>query len=152
MKLTTRTVRKAGSMDLSLTSMIDVVFLLLVFFLTTTTFIQPRKSLEAAVATADSDSSDQTADLEPAVVRLSRVDSRTVYRFGAVTTTDGKRIAELLRGFSNRGPGAFVEAGPGVPWGDSARIVALCRETGFSPVTWLADPAGEPRPPAGSGE
>ncbi len=138
MRLTRRSLRQTGGLALSLTSMIDVVFLLLIFFLTTTSFVQPEQDLDTAISTRDSSADDARTELEPAVVTLARNEGQTLIRFGAVTTTDLSRIAEMLNGFSNKAPGAFVEVGEGVPFGDAARAMSVCRAAGFQPVTWLA--------------
>ena len=46
MKLSNRAVdSRSNKIELSMTSMIDVVFLLLIFFLVTTTFVRPEKQL-----------------------------------------------------------------------------------------------------------
>lgn len=145
MKLGTRPRHTSGGLNLSMTSMIDVVFLLLIFFLTTTSFVEPRRELAANTAVAETAQQGAQDTLEPAVVRLFRQGEVTFYSFGAVTTADEARIAGLLKAFGHKAPGAFVEVGPGVPFGDAARMLSLCQSAGFSPVTWLADDGGAPR-------
>ncbi len=122
-----------------MTPMIDVVFLLLIFFLSTTSFEQARKDLDTAIA-ANVTEGGAGEHLEPARVRVLREGQTTVIRFGAVTTSDRERLAQLLGGFSQKSLGAFVEVGPGVPYGDAAAVLSVCQQAGFTPVTWLAAP------------
>lgn len=122
-----------------MTPMIDVVFLLLIFFLSTTSFEQARKDLDTVIA-ANVSEGGAGENLEPARVRIAREGETTVFRFGAVTTTDSDRLAQLLGAFSQKSLGAFVEVGPGVPYGHAAAVLSICQQAGFAPVTWLASP------------
>jgi len=125
--------------------MIDVVFLLLVFFLTTTTFVQPKQDLNTAISSRPAVADNSESIVEPAIVSLSRTGDQTDYRFGAVSTSDPERIAGMLRTFSDKSQGAFVEVGDGVPFGEAANMISICRAAGFSPVTWLAGGVDHPR-------
>lgn len=127
--------------------MIDVVFLLLVFFLTTTTFVQPKQDLNTAIASRPAAASNSESVIEPAIISLTRTGDQTSYRFGAVNTSDPERIAEMLKSYSNKSQGAFVEVGGGVSFGEAANMISMCRAAGFSPVTWLASDKKRPRRP-----
>lgn len=142
MKLSNRDLRKSPLRGWNMTAMIDVVFLLLVFFLTTSSFVMPQKDLEAAIAAREQVGGAADADLEPARVRISRDGAQTIFRMGAVTTTDSQKISGMLQRFSHKAPGLFVEVEAGVPFNDVATLLAIGREAGFRPVTWLPATSG----------
>ena len=49
MRLSSRKVERGARIELSMTSMIDVVFLLLIFFMTTTSFVKPERELDPTI-------------------------------------------------------------------------------------------------------
>ena len=69
MKLCTRQ-RRRQSLELSMTSMIDVVFLLLIFFLVTTTFIRPEREIRSMIQVKQKQASQSSSNLEPAIVEV----------------------------------------------------------------------------------
>ena len=85
-----------------MTSMIDVVFLLLVFFLVTTTFVRPERQLLSAIESNEREAASSESLLEPAVVEVAMVGDKTVYRIGAITTDDVQELKKVLQGFENK--------------------------------------------------
>ncbi|MEQ1902996.1 MAG: biopolymer transporter ExbD [Pirellulaceae bacterium] len=122
-----------------MTSMIDIVFLLLIFFLATTTFIKSEKQLSAAINIESESAAVQAVDLEPAVVSLARIDGVVTYRFGILTTSDEMEIAKALKQFRLKTGGAFIKAGPGIPFEIVARLISLCKMAGFQQVTYVPE-------------
>ena len=74
-------------MNLSTASMIDVVFLLLIFFLVTTSFRVPTQSLVTPIV-AQSVSPDQIAtdDIEPVILAIRSQNGAVGYELGSVKT------------------------------------------------------------------
>ena len=68
MKLSNRQRDTNKQMELSMTSMIDVVFLLLIFFLVTTTFVAPERQLKSNIKVQNQSTSSRPKDLEPAII------------------------------------------------------------------------------------
>ena len=79
MKLSHR-LRGTQRLELSMTSMIDVVFLLLIFFLVTTTFVRPEREVVSAIKVDQKDASENQSVLEPAIVDVIQVQGQPVYR------------------------------------------------------------------------
>jgi biopolymer transport protein ExbD len=112
---------------LSLTSLIDVIFLLLIFFMVTTTLIDPSKKLdlqlpEAKAATAQKKNTPVTIELG----------SR------GVMTLNGKpvklesledRLKVLAEGGANKA--AIVRADRRLDYGQVVNILGICRTAGF---------------------
>ena len=119
-----------------MTSMIDVVFLLLIFFLVTTTFVQSERQLSSNIKIKEKGAA-EARDLEPAIVELLMKDGRVQYRLGAVQTPDLAKIADLLKEFDGKENGAFVKVDDEVPFGYSAKVIGLCRAANFPTVSYL---------------
>ncbi len=49
MRLSSHKIQRGGTIDLPMTSMIDVVFLLLIFFMTTASFVATERNLDSAI-------------------------------------------------------------------------------------------------------
>jgi len=126
-------------MDLSTTGFIDIVFLLLIFFLLTSALVLPEKQVASNLAVRDRDSASQRSDLEPAVILIRRVPDGVVFQVGGFSTTTESELIEFLNEFINKGDGAYVRAGDEIPFKYVAQAVAACRTTGFEIVTYVPD-------------
>lgn len=130
----------ASSMELSTTSMIDVVFLLLIFFLVTTTFRKPESQIESNLRVNEERSSATTNDIEPAVVDILRENQKAVFRIGLTTTPDIDVISAILERYPDKTQGAFVRLANDCPFGMAANVVARCRRAGFNQVSMVPVP------------
>ncbi len=120
-----------------MTSMIDVVFLLLIFFIVTTTFVRPEREIASAIKVDQQKSTSQQSNLEPAIVDVFQSNSEVLFRVGAVRTNDLKEIKPLLNGFTNKSDGAFVRVAGDVPYESAAQAIGACRASGFKSVSYL---------------
>ncbi len=136
MKLSNLHHRKSR-IELSMTSMIDVVFLLLIFFLVTTTFISPERQLPAAIKTQDKQSNKSQSLLEPAVIDIVERDGQIQFKLGAVETTEINELDPVLESFENKSDGAFVRVADRVPFEKAAQAISACRTHGFEKVAYL---------------
>ena len=138
MKLSNRSRQSEQSnITLSMTSMIDVVFLLLIFFLVTTTFVRPEKQLVSSIKVQEKNASESTSDLEPAIVEVLEKQGGVRYRLGAVLTNELDEIEEILKTFENKLDGAFVKVDDEVPFDHVAKVIAACKRAGFAVVSYL---------------
>lgn len=138
MKLSNRN-RSAAPLALSMTGMIDMVFLLLVFFLATTAFIKAEKHLRSAIGLETDEQSTMDRDLEPAVITLRQIDGRLIYEYGLVTTSSESDILERLRNYRIKTGGAYIRVESGVPFEPVAKLISACKSYGFDPVTYVPD-------------
>ncbi len=139
MRLTSRKPKSLGGIELSMTSMIDIVFLLLIFFLATTTFIKSEKQLASGINIESESAAAQAVDLEPAVVTLASVDGVVTYHFGVLKTTEEAEIVKALQQFRLKTGGAFIKVGVGIPFEFVARLISLCKIVGFQQVTYVPE-------------
>jgi len=130
----------ASAMELSTTSMIDVVFLLLIFFLVTTTFRKPESQLDSNLRVNEERSAATTNDIEPAVVDILRENQQLVYRIGLTTTPNINEISTILDRYPDKTQGAFVRLANDCPFGMAATAVARCRRAGFNQVSMVPIP------------
>ena len=124
-------------LELSMTSMIDVVFLLLIFFLVTTTFVRPEREVASAIKVNERRSAASQSTLEPAIIDVFPQNSQVVFRIGAVTTNDLEEIKNILSEFENKSEGAFVRVDGEVPYESAAQAIGACKAGGFSSVSYL---------------
>ncbi|MCZ6626289.1 MAG: biopolymer transporter ExbD [Deltaproteobacteria bacterium] len=114
---------------ISLTSLIDVIFLLLVFFMVTTTLIDPSRKLdiqlpEAKAASADAKSIPVTIEMgESGEISLNgkRVDLSTLESRLRAIGKVGKRSA-------------IIRADRRLDYGRVVRVLGICRASGFHDI------------------
>ena len=121
----------------SLSSLIDVVFLLLAYFVLTAAFEIPERSLTPAIS-VDGQGADQSSDIEPQVIQVRAQQGQVVYQLGAQTHASVKELRTALRQLP-QAPGLVIKAEPGTPFGAGAAAVQAGRDIGFEDITWSAD-------------
>ncbi|HMO13301.1 MAG TPA: biopolymer transporter ExbD [Pirellulaceae bacterium] len=125
-----------NNLDLSTTGFIDVVFLLLIFFLITSTFLLPEKQLQSNIA-VQRESAVRTNELEPAIIKVTMTNQQPMFSIGMFNTSDESELLRYLGDFINKEDGAFVRASGDVPFDATAKAVAACRASGFKIVTYV---------------
>lgn len=138
MKLSSRK-RAEEKIELSTTGMIDIVFLLLVFFLVTSSFVPPEKELRPAIKTEQKSDAASSSDLERAVVEIVPEGATFLYKIGSTRTRDINDVIETLQAFPNKLDGAFVKADDDAPFDMTAQAVAAAKKSGFIIVTLITE-------------
>ena len=136
MKLTSRKPNRRKRVALSMTSMIDVVFLLLIFFMTTAAFVDSERALDPNVK-AETSSSGQGDDQEPVMIEIVERDGQFVYQLGARTLTDAAELTALLRRMPPTSQGAFVRGSDAAPYGMAAAAIQACKSAAYTAVTYV---------------
>lgn len=136
MKLSRRQHRN-NPLELSMTSMIDVVFLLLIFFIVTTTFVRPERQLLSAIQVREKQAADSNANLDPAIIDVVRQNGAILFRLGAVRTNDIRTLEPILQSFPNKSAGAFVRAADDAPYEAAAQAIGVCKAADFPTVSYL---------------
>jgi biopolymer transport protein ExbD len=138
MRLTNRSAKHSSKLDLPLTSMIDVVFLLLIYFLVTTSLIDEERELESGIKVQRA--TPRAADLAPAVVEIVRGGSGYVYRLGGREMTSAAELRSVLTQFENKIDGAFVRVADDAPFDMAATAVQACKDARFLSVSYVPIP------------
>lgn len=125
---------------LPLTSMIDVVFLLLIFFLVTADFAQQEHKLPSALQTEGGGV--RSSDLQPQIVRISLDDGQPVYTIGQVRSSDRASLETVLKQLP-RDAGVAIKAELDVPIQSIATALQAARNAGFSRRSYVPGDVGE---------
>ncbi|MCA9276595.1 MAG: biopolymer transporter ExbD [Phycisphaerales bacterium] len=133
--------RRRGQLGaLPLTSMIDVVFLLLVFFLVTANFAQKESKLPAALQTEGGGV--RSSDLQPQIIQISVVNGQSIYTIGQVQCSDRASLESVLQQLP-RDAGVAIKADPDVPVQSIATALQAARNAGFSRRSYVPSDSGE---------
>lgn len=136
MKLSSRKRAQKRSISLDMTSMIDVVFLLLIFFIVTASFTKTERDLDTVTKVGEKSSAAQT-DLEPALIVLANVDGEWVYQMGSNNLTTFDELQKVLDQFPNKADGAYVRAPDSAPYGKAAAAIQACKNADFPGVSYI---------------
>ncbi len=126
MRRTSRTrQRLATTPSLDLTPMVDVVFLLIIFFMVSTTFITLESGLPVELPDA------QTAVAEPSNLPTVTVNKDGVIYFGGGQVSEGQ-LAQLVREelVASGQTTVVLRADREVPHGTAVRIMDLLKQAG----------------------
>ena len=124
-----------------MTSLIDVVFLLLIFFLVTTTFSKPEMQLLPNIKVDD----ESAASESPMQIESLRVlpgdDGQGAYKIGSVVTTDIAELEKILSGASDESKldGVMVYVSGEAPFGKAVEAFNACRQSGFLVVSYVPE-------------
>ena len=140
MKLSSRKLQREPRLELAMTSMIDVVFLLLIFFMTTSSFVETERHLNSSIQ-VNRQSSGQQADFEPAIVEVVQSGGRFVYRLGERELTTQQELTAILRQFDNKADGAFVRVSDDAPFAMAAAAIQACKTARFAMVSYVPENA-----------
>lgn len=136
MRLTSRSAKHGSSLDLPLASMIDVVFLLLIYFLVTTSLIQTELEIDSGIK-VERRAGSAAADLAPAVVEVVRGTSGDVYRLGGREFQNVGQLRAVLMQFENKLDGAFVRVADDVSFDSAAAAIQACKDAQFVAVSYV---------------
>ena len=137
MRLSNRQHDEQVKLELSMTSMIDVVFLLLIFFLVTTTFVRPEHQMQSAIKVDNQSAASNNVDLELAIIEIIPSGTSFVYKLGAVSSSDISEISTVLKTFTNKDDGAFVRVHDDAPFDMAAIAINACKTDGFYVVSYI---------------
>ncbi len=138
---------QSESMELKMTPMIDVVFLLLVFFVWTSSFELPEFDLPSAIAEPPSGGTASQSQKVPAeafdeiVVRLEVKDAALVINFGGESLTSVIELRETLTKILSLGvqPPIIIDPADNVIMSDAVRVYDAARNAGADRVLFAAD-------------
>lgn len=128
--------RRAERITLNLASMIDVTFLLLIYFMVTTVIAQPEDRLSPTLQTQDDAAAGTMQDFQPQIVEALVLDGRAVYRLGTRVIEDRETLLAALKVLP-KDPGVFVHVTDQVPVGFAVTAVQIARDAGFDQVTYV---------------
>lgn len=126
---------RRGLVRLELTSMIDVIFLLLVYFILSTTYTPPESQLGAALSTR-SDTTGRSAELTPQIIEVGILRGAPGFGLGSRIYRDRESLAAALSGLSKEG-GLIVRGSAAANVSHIAAAMQAARDAGFERVTYV---------------
>lgn len=120
---------------LPLTSLIDVVFLLLVFFMVTATISARESELNSALQ-IDRQAAGSPADLLPQIVNVEIIEGRPAFRIGQQIVRQRDDLTALLRQLPKEG-GVFIKVSGEVPVAAAAAALQAAKDAGFAKVNYV---------------
>ncbi len=119
-----------------MSSMIDVTFLLLAYFLLTTIVTQREDRLSPNLSIDRSSAGSSEQDLEPQIVEVSLRDGVVIWSVGGRNFTERDALLGALRDLP-KGPGLFVRVLDGPTVAAAATAIQCGRDAGFKEVTYV---------------
>ncbi len=126
--------RSATLGALPLTSMIDVVFLLLIFFLVTANFAQEEHKLPATLQTEGGGV--RSSDLQPQILQIQMQDNKPIWVIGELVVHDSKAIEQVLSSLPKE-PGIAIKSAPDAPISAIAAALQAARNAGFQKRSYV---------------
>ena len=137
MRLSTRKAKKDSKLELQMTSMIDMVFLLLIFFMATSSFVKTEKELDSAIK-VKSKSQAVKNNLEPAIIEIVTGDSGAfVFKMGSREILTADELEDVLTQFPNKLDGAFVRVADEAPFEMAASAIRAAKAANFLGVSYV---------------
>lgn len=138
MRLNRSTKNRGGTspISLSMTGMIDVVFLLLIFFLVTTSFDQPTRSIVTPVVTDRRIDRVRQSDDQPLMLTVYPDGERIGYQMAGVRSTDEGKIRELLMQIDSDDESILIKVTGGISFQSAMSAFDMCRTCGHRSVAW----------------
>jgi biopolymer transport protein ExbD len=128
--------RGIDRITLNLASMIDVTFLLLIYFLLTTVLATPEDRLSPMLQVQREAAAGSLADFQPQIIDVRIVDGAPAYSIGGRVTRDRHGLEEIL-GPLPKSAGVFVQVADQVPVGYAIAAIQVARDVGFDQVTYV---------------
>jgi biopolymer transport protein ExbD len=116
--------------------MIDVTFLLLIYFMVTTVFALQEDRLSSTLQTRQDEAAGPGTDFEPQVVEVTAGDDGPVYRLGSRVLVDRRQLREALAPLPKTA-GIFINVHDRVPVGHAVTAIQVARDAGFEQVTYV---------------
>ena len=127
-----------GELELQMAPMIDVVFLLLIFFMVTATFRQFETQMRSAMTEQKPSLGPHAkADFENVIIDIRDVAGRVVYECGRNRYARLSELRRLVMGLPLQGE-VFVRAEPSVPVDHPVAVIRMAKDAGFRKVCFVS--------------
>ncbi len=116
--------------------MIDVTFLLLIYFMVTTVLAKPEDRLSPTLQTQQPVTADQASDFQPQIVEVVLLDGQPAYRLGGSVFRTRGELSEALSALPVS-VGVVIQVVDPVPVGVAVGAFQAARDAGFEQVTYV---------------
>jgi len=123
--------KEEDSFAFDMTPMIDVVFLLLIFFMVSTVFVDFSKKMDINLPTSKSSALDEsTKTLE---VEMSK--DKKIFLAGKPLTLLGLETTLAKMELKDKKPSAIIRADKSLPYGDVIQVMGLLQKKGIPDIS-----------------
>ena len=123
--------REEDSFAFDMTPMIDVVFLLLIFFMVSTVFVDFSRKMDINLPASKSSALDEsTKTLE---VEMSK--DKKIFLAGKPLTLLGLETTLAKMEFKDKKPSAIIRADKSLPYGDVIQVMGLLQKKGIPDIS-----------------
>lgn len=119
---------------LPLTSMIDVFFLLLVYFVVSASMAMPEDELSASLRQESAEAA--MSDLQPQYVEVVRSESGAAFTVGARTLRTQEELRQILAELPKEA-GVFLRVNDDAPVWAAAAALQACHDAGYEKLTYV---------------
>jgi biopolymer transport protein ExbD len=120
---------------LNLSSMIDVTFLLLIYFIVTTVIATPEDALSPSLKSEKSSRVNRD-NFEPQIIQVTSIENQPIYQMGDRSFVDREQLFVLLEKLPKQ-PGLIFRVNDNVSVGFAIAAIQEARNAGFEKVTYV---------------
>ena len=128
--------RQTSRIVLNLASMIDVIFLLLIYFMVTMVIATPEDKLSSTLHAESESASGARSDFQPQVIEVTMLDGQPAYRLGSRVFRDRDSLRAALDPL-NKVTGLFIKVQNEPSVGFVVAAFQAGHDAGFSTVTYV---------------
>ena len=121
---------------MNMTSLIDITFLLLIYFMVSAVMSQPENRLTPSIRTQDEAASGVGADFQPQIIEVMLIEGKPRYRLGQSVFESPGELTRRLKKLPTE-LGVFVRGESGVSVGFAMAAIQAARDAGFDQVTYV---------------
>jgi biopolymer transport protein ExbD len=114
-----------------MTPMIDVVFLLIIFFMVSTVFVDFSRKMDINLPTSKSSAIDESA--KTLEVEMSK--DKKIFLAGKPLTLLGLETTLAKMEFKDKKPSAIIRADKSLPYGDVIQVMGLLQKKGIPDIS-----------------
>ena len=138
MRIRSKSARRRQTITLNLASMIDVTFLLLLYFLVTTVLARPEDRLNPSLQTRSESAAGPTSDFQPQIVEVLLIEGVPGFRLGTQILRDKASLTAAMEPLP-KSAGLFVHVFGDAPIWAVAAAFQAGHDVGFEQVTYVVE-------------
>ena len=138
MRISRKSARRRQTITLNLASMIDVTFLLLLYFLVTTVLARPEDRLNPSLQTRSESAAGPTSDFQPQIVEVLLIEGVPGFRLGTQILRDKASLTAAMEPLP-KSAGLFVHVFGDAPIWAVAAAFQAGHDVGFEHVTYVPE-------------